>query len=80
MVWRKGNKAAVKFTLTPDFSLAVGDSVFCGFMLCYGYVNTMVTVEPSRVELQVRIFLAPGKVVGVESDEPDTSATEAATA
>ncbi|XP_046667952.1 dynactin subunit 4 [Homalodisca vitripennis] len=64
VVWRKGNKAAVRFTLTPDSTLAVGDPVLCGFVLCYGYVNTMVTVEPARVELQVRIYLAPGNVCG----------------
>lgn len=66
-MWRKANKAAVKLILTPKKELTVGDKVLCGFTLCYGYVNTMVTAEPARVDLQVRIYLAPGKVVGDES-------------
>lgn len=69
VVWRKGNKAAVKLMLTPDKELSVGDKVLCGFTLCYGYVNTMVTVEPARVDLQVRIYLALGNVVGDDSSE-----------
>lgn len=69
VVWRKGNKAAVKFTITPYPDVDIGTEVNCGFTLCYGYVNTMASLdqkEPVRVDLQVKIYLTPGNIVGNE--------------
>ncbi|KAF6216600.1 hypothetical protein GE061_000944 [Apolygus lucorum] len=67
VVWRKGNKAAVKFIITPDDGLQPGTDVIFSFALEYGYVNTMQTVEvkqPQRAEMQVNVFIAPGKILG----------------
>lgn len=69
VVWRKGNKAAVRLTITPNASLPLGSPVVAGFVLGYGYVNTMASLEqkePQRVELQVKVYLTPGNTVGNE--------------
>lgn len=70
VVWRKSNKAAVKFSITPDKTLASNEEVKCGFVLGYGYVNTMAALEghkePQRVELQVKVLLSLGTVVSDE--------------
>ncbi|XP_073978985.1 dynactin subunit 4 isoform X1 [Rhodnius prolixus] len=65
VVWRKGNKAAIKFMVIPNASLANGDKVIFGFSLEYGYVNTMPTLEqrqPQRTEMQVNVYITPGTV------------------
>ncbi|KAK9506247.1 hypothetical protein O3M35_008217 [Rhynocoris fuscipes] len=65
VVWRKGNKAAIKFAITPDKLLEQDEEIIFGFSLEYGYVNTMPTLEqrqPQRTEMQVNLYINPGKV------------------
>ncbi|KAL1139541.1 hypothetical protein AAG570_006524 [Ranatra chinensis] len=69
VVWRKGNKAAVKFSITPFSDIKPGTEVLFGFCLDYGYVNTMPILEPrqpQRTEMQVKVYLSPGKTCGID--------------
>ncbi|XP_014244837.1 dynactin subunit 4 [Cimex lectularius] len=72
VVWRRGNKAAIKFTITPDKSLEKGTEVIFSFSLEYSYINTMATLEskqPQRSELQANVFVNPGQIVGNTNDD-----------
>lgn len=65
MVWRKGNKVAVKMKITPQNAVEGGEESVFGFSMEYGYVNTMPTLEqklPLRSEIQVNLFISPGPV------------------
>ncbi|BET00161.1 Dynactin p62 family [Nesidiocoris tenuis] len=68
VVWRKGNKAAVKFRIVPDRGMKPGDRSIFSFSMEYGYVNTMPTTaeqkSPQRAEMQVNVLIAPGLIVG----------------
>lgn len=69
MIWRKGNKAVIKLHVTPHESIqeSGNDSVIVGFVMQYGYVNTITTLEhkaPQKLDLQVKLFLSVGNIVG----------------
>lgn len=66
VVWRKGNKVAVKMKITPQNGVEGGEESVFGFSMEYGYVNTMPTLEqklPLRSEIQVNLFISPGPVL-----------------
>lgn len=66
-MWRKSNKVALKFKVTPSADLNIGEKVVIGFTMQHIYVNTISTVEnkePQKCEHQVQIFLSLGKCVG----------------
>ncbi|XP_014278374.1 dynactin subunit 4 [Halyomorpha halys] len=67
VVWRKGNKVAVKMKITPQKGIGGEESVF-GFSMEYGYVNTMILEQkqPQRAEIQVNLFISPGLVSSSE--------------
>lgn len=66
MVWRKGNKVAIKMKITPNKGVEKGEDSVFAFAMEYGYVNTMPTLEqkqPQRAEIQVNLFITPGPVL-----------------
>ncbi|GLV37403.1 Dynactin 4 p62 subunit [Carabus blaptoides fortunei] len=55
VMWRKSNKVALKFKVTPSADLNIGEKVVVGFTLQHIYVNTISTVEnkePQKCEHQ----------------------------
>lgn len=72
VVWRKGNKAAIKLTVTPYKDSKPGTPVLFGFTLCYGYVNTIAALEqkePQRVDLEVKVYITPGVIEEKEEEQ-----------
>lgn len=68
MVWRKGNKVAIKFPVLPDSGLEIGDDVTIGFILSHLYTNTIIQQkDQQKITHLVKILLTPGKVVGPEN-------------
>ncbi|XP_034935841.1 dynactin subunit 4 [Chelonus insularis] len=69
VVWRKSNKAVLKLNVVP-FEGKENEPVIVGFVMQYGYVNTIATLEnktPQKVDLKVKIFLTLGKLVSQAS-------------
>ncbi|XP_033230347.1 dynactin subunit 4 [Belonocnema kinseyi] len=69
VVWRKGNKAVVRLYVTPELGEEnkEGDSVIVGFVMQYGYVNTIATLEhkaPQKLDLRAKLFLTIGDLLG----------------
>lgn len=67
VVWRKGNKVALKMKITPRKESKAGQDCVFGFSMEYGYVNTMPTLEqkqPQRAEIQVNLYITPGPIIG----------------
>ena len=69
VVWRKGNKAVIKLLITPheDLQADGGQSVIIGFVMQYGYLNTITTLEhkaPKKLDLRVKLYLTVGNIVG----------------
>lgn len=69
VIWRKGNKAIIKLHVTPheDIQEKDGQSVIIGFVMQYGYVNTITTLEhkaPQKLDLKAKLYLTVGKIVG----------------
>ncbi|XP_076765937.1 dynactin subunit 4 [Xylocopa sonorina] len=69
VVWRKDNKAVMKLHVTPheDIQTNDGQSVIIGFVMQYGYVNTITALEhkaPQKLDLKVKLYLTVGNIVG----------------
>lgn len=69
VVWRKSNKAVIKLRIIPDGDLEEGESqpVTVGFVMQYGYVNTITTLEhkaPQKLDLKIKLYLTVGNIVG----------------
>ncbi|CAL7934456.1 unnamed protein product [Xylocopa violacea] len=69
VVWRKDNKAVMKLHVTPheDIQKSDGQSVIIGFVMQYGYVNTITALEhkaPQKLDLKVKLYLTVGNIVG----------------
>ncbi|XP_043467525.1 dynactin subunit 4 [Leptopilina heterotoma] len=69
VVWRKGNKAVVRLLVTPNPSETneAGNPVIIGFVMQYGYVNTIATLEhkaPQKLDLRAKLFLTVGNLHG----------------
>ncbi|CAK9820857.1 Dynactin subunit 4 [Anthophora plagiata] len=69
VIWRKGNKAVIKLHVTPHESIEKSESqpVIIGFVMQYGYVNTITTLEhkaPQKLDLKVKLYLTVGNIVG----------------
>lgn len=67
VVWRKDNKAVIKLHITPDENVEESESVIIGFVMQYGYVNTITTWEhkaPQKVDLKIKLYLTVGNIVG----------------
>ncbi|XP_065347193.1 dynactin subunit 4 isoform X1 [Cloeon dipterum] len=63
VVWRRGNKIALRMAVTPDADAEGVLSI--GFVIEYSYVNTMTTLEkkePQKVKLKTHILLRPGPI------------------
>lgn len=68
VVWRKGNKAVVKLRVTPEKQQdnSKNEPVIVGFVMQYGYVNTIAALEyktPQKVDLKVQLFLTLDKPI-----------------
>ncbi|KAK0074791.1 hypothetical protein PV325_007800 [Microctonus aethiopoides] len=69
VIWRKGNKAVLKLQIMP-YDPEKGkenEPVIVGFVMQYGYVNTIATLEhktPQKVDLKVKLFLTLDKLCG----------------
>ncbi|KZC03974.1 PREDICTED: dynactin subunit 4 [Dufourea novaeangliae] len=68
VVWRKGNKAVIKLHVTPHENSTGGEdqSVIIGFVMQYGHVNTITTLEhktPQKLDLKVKLYLTVGNIV-----------------
>ncbi|KAJ8676679.1 hypothetical protein QAD02_012466 [Eretmocerus hayati] len=63
VVWRKGNKAVIRLHVLPCVDperTAKDKPVTIGFVMQYGYVNTIATGEhkaPQKLDLKVKLFL-----------------------
>lgn len=69
VVWRKGNKAVVRLLVTPSPSEMneAGNPIIIGFVMQYGYVNTIATLEhkaPQKLDLRAKLFLTVGNLHG----------------
>lgn len=69
VIWRKGNKAVIKLHVIPHENIRESDSqpVIIGFVMQYGYVNTITTLEhkaPQKLDLKVKLYLTIGNIVG----------------
>ncbi|XP_061929655.1 dynactin subunit 4 isoform X2 [Apis cerana] len=69
VIWRKGNKAVIKLHVIPHENIQESDSqqVIIGFVMQYGYVNTITTLEhkaPQKLDLKVKLYLTIGNIVG----------------
>lgn len=68
VVWRKGNKAVVRLTVVPYENVTKGEPVLVGFVMQYGYVNTITAVceqkAPQKSDLKVKLYLTVGKLCG----------------
>ncbi|XP_046487628.1 dynactin subunit 4 [Neodiprion pinetum] len=69
VVWRKGNKAVIRLHVKPneDEQIEEGKEITVGFVMQYGYVNTIATLEhkePQKLDLKIKLFLSIGKLVG----------------
>ncbi|XP_076628370.1 dynactin subunit 4 isoform X2 [Colletes latitarsis] len=69
VIWRKGNKAIIKLLVTPYENLkkTENESVIIGFVMQYGYVNTITTLEhkaPKNLDLKVQLYLTVGTLDG----------------
>lgn len=66
VVWRHGNKVIVKFTVTPNEDVQVGDSITVGFLMRYTYHDKIISPleqkEGKDVSINVRHFLSVGDV------------------
>ncbi|XP_003699436.1 dynactin subunit 4 [Megachile rotundata] len=68
VIWRKGNKAVIKLHVTPHENIQVTEdtSAIVGFVMQYGYVNTITTLEhkaPQKLDLQVKLYLTVGNIL-----------------
>lgn len=70
VVWRKGNKAVIRLHVLPYVDKerrADDEPIVIGFVMQYGYVNTIATLEhktPQKLDLKVKLFLTLGNLVG----------------
>ncbi|XP_058800669.1 dynactin subunit 4 [Phymastichus coffea] len=70
VVWRKGNKAVIRLHILPYVDKekrAEGDPIVIGFVMQYGYVNTIATLEhkaPQKLDLKVKLFITAGNLTG----------------
>ncbi|XP_076239741.1 dynactin subunit 4 [Calliopsis andreniformis] len=69
VVWRKGNKAVIKLHVVPHENVQENksQSVIVGFVMQYGYVNTITTLDhkaPKKLDLKVKLYLTVGDIVG----------------
>ncbi|XP_043264754.1 dynactin subunit 4 [Colletes gigas] len=69
VIWRKANKAIIKLDVTPYENLkeTENEPVIIGFVMQYGYVNTITTLEhkaPKKLDLKVQLYLTVGTLVG----------------
>ena len=70
VVWRKGNKAVIRLHVLPyvdEVRKSTDGSIVIGFVMQYGYVNTIATLEhkaPQKLDLKVKLFLTLGNLVG----------------
>lgn len=69
VVWRKGNKAIIRLHVVPHEATqdSEGTPVIVGFVMQYGYVNTIATLEhkaPQKLDLRVKLYLTIGELVG----------------
>ncbi|XP_017765822.1 PREDICTED: dynactin subunit 4 [Eufriesea mexicana] len=67
VIWRKGNKAIIKLHIIPNEDLEEGQSVIVGFVMQYGYMNTIATLEheaPKKLKLKVKLYVTVGNIVG----------------
>lgn len=68
VVWRKGNKAVIKLHVIPHETVQENEnqSIIVGFVMQYGYVNTITTLEhkaPKKLDLKVKLYLTVGNIV-----------------
>lgn len=68
-MWRKGNKAVIRLHVKPneDEKIEEGEEIMVGFVMQYGYVNTIATLEhkePQKLDLKIKLFLNIGKLLG----------------
>lgn len=68
VVWRKGNRAVVRLHVTPNEDMQGSDdkSVIVGFVMQYGYVNTITALEHKphqKLYLKVKLYLSIGDLV-----------------
>ncbi|KAK2582786.1 hypothetical protein KPH14_005050 [Odynerus spinipes] len=68
VVWRKGNKAVVRLTVTPYENDEIkGEPVIVGFVMQHVYVNTITALEhkaTQKLDLKVKLYLTLGKLCG----------------
>lgn len=68
VIWRKGNKAVIKLHVIPHENIeSDSQQVIIGFVMQYGYVNTITTLEhkaPQKLDLKVKLYLTIGNIVG----------------
>ncbi|KAK6644867.1 hypothetical protein RUM43_001140 [Polyplax serrata] len=64
VVWRKDNRAVIKFPIKPNEDLKTGDEVIIGFVLSHTYINTIIQDKSQqKIIHQVRMIVNAGKVV-----------------
>lgn len=59
----------IKLLITPheDLQADGSQSVIIGFVMQYGYLNTITTLEhkaPKKLDLRVKLYLTVGNIVG----------------
>ncbi|XP_053978943.1 dynactin subunit 4 [Hylaeus anthracinus] len=66
VIWRKGNKAVIKLHVTPheDLKESENASVIVGFVMQHGYVNTITTSRPEKLDLKIKLYITVGNTVG----------------
>ncbi|XP_014207927.1 dynactin subunit 4 isoform X2 [Copidosoma floridanum] len=70
VIWRKGNQAIIRLHVLPCINENIAKEnklVVIGFVMQYGYVNTIATLEhkaPQKLDMKVKIFLTLGNLVG----------------